>query len=554
MTLRLALQALSFQSLPRQNELFLHYIKRAPRIAPFYARPPEIESLKQTALHDIQGFDFPRSRMARILRRQNAAWGNDQAAFDRIDELERPGSAAILTGQQVGLFAGPLYTVYKAMTALRLAEELRRLGTVAVPIFWMDAEDHDLAEVTHLAALDRAGTLHTIDCREPLFGSGAESSRAVGSMQLPEAIRDVTSEFLSLLAPSPWEDQIRGLLECTYQPGSSLSQAFAELMARLFRSKGLVLFDPRDPEAKSIMAPIFRRAILENDRIHAALAERSQVLEGAGFHPQVVVQENATVLFLEGQSGRRALARQGSGFALKNTDSVYQPEELLALVDNEPERFSPNVLLRPVVQDHLFPTVAYVGGPAEVSYFAQIETLYRLFGRPMPVIWPRSSMTVLGEEVLSVMKEHDLSFRDCTEERSRLLQRLARTGSRRDSIEGVASLREEINHTLDGIRPGVTGIDPTLGPALDSARRKILRNVARIESRIARLGEKADRRDKHVDFLLNNCMPNGKLQERELTVHHLLAQAGLPILEEIYRTLRVEEPLHLVIWVSEQGS
>lgn len=553
MTLKLETQALPFRKLPRQNEQFLRYLERAPQIVRFYSRAPELGSLKVAAEQDMRSFNFPRSRIAAILQRQNAAWGNSEAAFDRIRDLERPGSVAILTGQQVGLFTGPLYTVYKAMTALRLAEELRRFGIPAAAVFWMDAEDHDLAEVTRIAALDRGGGLHRMDCRALLFGPGAESARAVGSIELPEAIRQVVSEFVSWLAPAPWEHQVRELLQSTYVPGSTLAGAFASLMVRLFRGKGLVLFDPRDPEAKRLMTPVFRRAILEADRVHSALTERNRALEEAGFHPQVSVQEDSTVLFFEEQSRRRSVIRQGRGFALKGTGSAYQPEELAAMAESTPERFSPNVLLRPIVQDHLFPTAAYVGGPAEVSYLLQIETLYRLFDRPMPVIWPRASMTVLGEEVRAMLLEYGLSFQDCTEERSRLLEGMAKAGSPPDSAAAAAGLREEINCALDEVGPTLTSIDPTLGAALDNARRKILRNVARIESRASRLGGQAALREEHADFLLNNCWPGGHLQERELTVHQLIAGNGPEILEGIYDAIRVGEASHLVIWTGEQA-
>ena len=553
MALKFEIQALPFRKLPRQNELFLQYLERSPRIAAFYSRTPEIESLKQAAQNDIPGLDLPRSRMAQILRRQNASWGNDEAALDRIDELEQPGSVAILTGQQVGLFTGPLYTIYKAMTALRLAGELRNLGIIAVPIFWMDAEDHDLAEVTRLTALDHAGALHSVDCRQILFGQDVESSQPVGSISLPEKIGALISEFLSWLTPSPWVDQIRGLLESTYSPGTSFSHAFAALMARLFRSKGLVLFDPRDPQAKSLVSRVFRKAVLEDDSIHAALAERSRELENAGFSPQVAVQENASVLFLEESGGRRALiTRNGARFAVRNTSSAYDPKKLLSLADRAPERFSPNVLLRPIVQDHLFPTVAYVGGPAEVSYFAQIETLYRLFGRPMPVIWPRSSLTVLPDEVQGLTRNHGLSFLDLTQERSRLLHRFAQTGTQRDSMADAARLREEVCQTLDAIKPGVAAIDPTLGPAVDTVRRKMLRNVTRIENNVVRLERQAARSHEQVDFLLNSCLPNGRLQEREMTVLQLIALAGPPLLEDLYHALRIEGDSHYVVWVSEE--
>jgi len=554
MTIRLETQAIPFQKLPRQSELFLRYLERSRRIFPLYPRLPGMESLKKAVQDDIRTFDFPRSRMAEILRRQNASWGNDKAAMDRVDELEQPGSVAIVTGQQVGLFTGPLYTIYKAMTALRLAEELRRLGVSAIPIFWMDAEDHDLAEVTRLSALDRAGALHTVDCREELFGTGAESSQAVGSIRLPEKIHQLITRFLSWLPPSPWEEQLRGLLESTYSSGTSLSDAFAALMTRLFHSKGLVLFDPRDPRAKSVMGPVFRRAILDSDSIHSALVERSRELEGGGFVPQVVVPDNATVLFMKENGARRALIRDRGGFALKNTRSAYGPSELLSLADSAPERFSPNVLLRPIVQDHLFPTVAYVGGPAEVSYFAQVEPLYRLFGRPMPVIWPRSSLTVLPDGIRSLMQSRGLSFLDLTDERSHVMQRLAQTGTHGDAMADVTFLREEVARTLDAVSPGVREIDPTLGPAVDTVRRKVLRNVTRIENSVVRLEKRAALGHEQVDLLLNSCLPNGKLQERELTVHQLIAQAGPSLLEELYHVLHIEGFAHQVIWVSEEAS
>ncbi len=553
MTIRLEIQAFPFQKLPRQSELFLRYIERSPRVTPFYPRQPDLESLKKAVQDDVRTFDFPRSSMAEILRRQNASWGNDNLAMERIDELEQPGSVAILTGQQVGLFTGPLYTIYKAMTALRLAEELRRLGVVAVPVFWMDAEDHDLAEVTRLTVLDRAGAPHTVDCREALFGAGAESSQAAGSVRLPEEISPLISRFLSWLAPSPWEDRIGGMLGSTYSPGTSLADAFAGLMTRLFHSKGLVLFDPRDHRAKGVMARVFRRAIIGNDSIHSALVERSRELEEAGFSPQVAVQENATVLFIEENGGRRALTRSRAGFTSKNTGSAYEPKELLSLVESAPERFSPNVLLRPIVQDHLFPTVAYVGGPAEVSYFAQVETLYRTFSRPMPVIWPRSSLTVLPDEIRALMEGRGLSFPDLTGDRSRLMHRLAQTGTHRDSMADVAFLREEVAQTLDAIKPGVTEIDTTLGPAVDTVRRKVLRNVTRIENSVVRLEKRANLSRDQVELLLNSCLPNGKLQERELTVHQLIARAGPSLLEELYHVLRIEGFAHLVVWVREEN-
>ncbi len=544
MEIRLTVEEISFRRIAGQNHLFLSYIARSPAALSFYECRPDFECLERLARHDVPVLRLPRAEVAAILRRQNERWENDELAGRRADELRLPDTVAILTGQQVGLFTGPLYTVYKAMTAVRLADELSKLGIRAVPIFWMDTDDHDLAEVTRLTSIDTQGIVHVTDCRERLFGAVPESIRSVGPLKLPETIDKVAAEYASRLYSSGTDSDFDDLLRSTYRASSSFADAFARLMARLFRGRGLVLFDPRDPEAKSLLTPLFLHAVKRSDDLRAALGERGSALQQSGFHPQVDVQEGSTLLFFEIAGARRALLRMEQRFIPKNEENELTREELVDLVIASPNRFSPNVLLRPIAQDHLFPTVAYVGGPAEIAYFAQAGVLYREFGRPMPVIWPRFSATALDADSRAIMKSHGITFEDCLADRKKLAEKLSRSWGSRGGLTKTSALRCEIEQTLEGILPRLVEVDPTLGPALETARRKIRRNLDRIEGRLFRAGAGSD-----IEILLSRLRPNQNLQEREFTIHQLIARYGPGVLEALYSHVRVDHAAHFIVGI-----
>ncbi len=544
MEIRVIVEEIPFRRVAGQSSLFLSYVERSPAALSFYENPPDFESIERLARHDVPALRFPRAEVAAILQRQNEVWENDELALRRADELRLPNTVAILTGQQVGLYTGPLYTVYKAMTAVRLAEKLSERGVRAVPIFWMDTDDHDLAEVTRLTSVDTQGIVHVTDFRKRLFGEVPESIRPVGPIRLPETIDSITAEYISRLCPAGTDAEIHELLTSTYRVASSFSDAFARLMARLFRGRGLVFFDPRDPEAKALLAPVFSNTVRRVGILRAALGSRGLALQQSGFHPQVEVQEGSTLLFLETAGARRALLRVKERFVPKNEEDELTGEELADLVHTSPDRFSPNVLLRPIAQDHLFPTVAYVGGPAEIAYFAQAGALYREFGRPMPVIWPRFSATVLDADSWATLKSHGITFEDCLADLKTLAEKLVRSGPGQETLARTSALRKEIEGALDEIRPRLSEMDPTLGPALQTARRKIRRNLDRIEARLIRAGASSE-----IEILLGRLRPNQNLQEREFTIHQLTARYGLRILEAMYLHLRIDRPAHVIVGI-----
>jgi bacillithiol synthase len=521
-----------FHKIPGQSALFLKYLEYSSAALNFYQQAPTFESIEATA-NSVTPLQFHRGEIVSILRRQNRIFGCDARTLDQISELEEPDCVAVLTGQQVGLFANPLYTIYKALTAIRLAEELKKRGIRAVPIFWMDTEDHDLAEVSCRTVLDSSSSLQTIDFRKFLFDVLPVGS--VGPIPFSERILQGTEEYLRYMPDGTWKAEIRSQLESTYRPGSTFGQSFAELLIRILPESGLILFDPHDVEAKRLAATVFQTAITNGDAFRSALLQRNQELEDAGFHSQVSILENSTVLFFTEKNGeRRGLEKRGSVFGLKNTDRTYSLDELLNCALRAPEQFSPNVLLRPLVQDCLFPTVAYVGGSAELAYFAQVSVLYSFYNRPMPVIWPRESFTLIEPEIGAEMQRLGIEILDCFQNRRLLEEQAIRiSGFSRASV-CLDELQIRLDQALTEVKPELQTVDPPLAVALETARRKILHNIQHLKSQVIRFeGNRNSSISSRLDRVVNNCFPRQILQERELGIQHFLARHGSSVLDEL---------------------
>jgi len=539
-----------FSSIPRHSALFLKYLRRDSDALRFYSQTVTLESLEKAA-GEIAATPFPRKEMAAILRRQNESFGADEAVFRSIDALEKNDSVAIVTGQQTGLFIGPLYTIYKALTAVSLAAELKRRGTNAVPVFWMEADDHDFQEATRCAVLNGAGRAQTIDFGPKLFPDAAEiAMRSVGALRFNDNIRNVTKEYLAEIPDSDWKSGVAEMLEAAYAPGRSFVEAFALLMHKLLPETGLILFNPGDAEAKRLAVPVFSRAVSEAEQIRSALERRSEDLSAAGFHAQARVLADSTVLFLTIDGKRQALERRGEDFQLKNGGEKFDRARMLELAARTPEIFSPNVLLRPIVQDYLFPAIAYAGGAAEIAYFAQIEVLYSIFSRPMPVIWPRNCFTLIEPEIAGAMDNTGIEFTDLFLEKPEFEEKILRRSASFGIIEKLDCLYEKLDAGLTEIRPDAGKIEARLDGMTAAARRKILHNVSYLKFRAVR--DETARNEAitgAAGTIMNSLRPVGTLQERELTIFHFLAKHGPGVLKTIQAAIDVENFSHRLIYI-----
>ena len=524
---------------PHTTRLYSSYLQDFPSVARFYAHPPTLESIGRVAAGIRPDADV-RRRLAEILRGQNRIFGSDASVEDALDQFAS-GAVAIVTGQQVGLFSGPSYTIYKALTALRLAEELNSAGTPSVAIFWMATEDHDLDEINHCFWPSREGTERIV-----LPSSDHEGSRA-GDVRLGDAVLGAVERATANLG-GPAAEEIRTALADSYSPSETYGSAFGKLFARLFAGKGLILLDPMSQELHRLAEPLYRAALERHEELDQELLARSKDLEGAGYHAQVKITEASTPLFLNVEGKRLPIRARDADFAAGRRSLSLS--ELTGLLAKSPLDFSPNVLLRPVIQDGLLSTAAYVAGPSEIAYFAQASVIYhRLLGR-MPVIVPRASFTLIDARAVRLLGKYELEFSDVLRGKARLRAKmegrlLPKTLTHR-FVAGEKSLRKMLRE----VRQQVTKLDPTLGGAMDTAESKMLFQFSKLKEKAAHASAiRSSLLDAHERELIADLYPDGELQERRHCFLPALAGQGMDLLGELARRIKLGGVQHQVLYL-----
>ena len=517
-------RALPINSLPHQPKVLLDYLHSYDRVRSFYQHKPELDSI----LGQARALDFPSERLrdvAGILRQQNLLLGSGTATLANLDRLEK-GAGAVVSGQQVGLFGGPAYAMYKAIAAVRIAKDLTEQGVDAVPVFWMATEDHDLDEVRHVSFF-HDGKLVKFE-----LPAGVGNGAPVGRIPLGAEIAELQLAAAQLLGGP--EGAIAQILTDCYRPEETYGGAFGRMFARLLSASGLILLDPLDLRLHQLAEPILSMAIEQRDSLEQELLNRGKALENAGYPAQVKVTSRSTVLFHISRDGRQAITSDAGKFA--SGKQSWTQAELLEGIHTEPEAFSPNALLRPVVQDFLLPTVAYIAGPSEISYFAQSEVLYRnLLGR-MPVVLPRAGFTLVDAKAQRLLKQYGITVEDVWTGPQEIRKRVSKA-SVPENISGLLDENgREIKRRLQQWSDAVALLDPTLKDAVDTAQQKIAYQAEKLQEKIGRaLDHKLNVLAAHEEFLSNLLYPAKTLQSRELCFLPFAARWGQQGFEEIER-------------------
>lgn len=490
-----------------------------------------------------------RNRLAEELLRQNQIFGAGQETLANIEKLRR-GARAVVTGQQVVLFGGPLLTLLKAATAISRAREATRItGTEHVPVFWMATEDHDLAEVDQAALLTKTEveTLKAglrVPHPVPVGGVGLNSETAP---VLEQAI-ERAAELLEYAPVSEW------IRESYLAEGATLATAFGKLMARIFAEQGLVIVDAASREFHAMGASTLRYAIEHADELHNHLLARTEELTKDGYHAQVLVAESSSLLFLlDGETGERLALRRMSDPASQEKQwragpHIYSTEQLLEILEQCPEHLSPNALLRPVFQDTVLPTVAYIGGPAEIAYFAQSAVLYReILGRLTPVL-PRLSATLIEPAIAKVMEKDEVQLPDAMTTASELALRLGARAMPIPLKRKLAAAGNALETELDALTEYLRGIDSSLGTAAETSGSKMLYQMNRLR-RMAAMYElqKEASLSKHAAAITLNLFPEGHPQERLLAGVWFLARYGDGLIDRLVQVANNQCPGHVVV-------
>ena len=470
---------------------------------------------------------IPRERLADVLIRQNARWDNTSPVL----QLKDPRALTIVTGQQVGLFGGPLYTLYKAVTAVKLARHLAaRLHRPVVPVFWLEGGDHDLEEVSSvcLQGSGDCGRIHYRGHQRPANGNLG----SVGSMVFTEDMARVRQEVRSCLPASAFRDEVLERYYAAYRPGVTFTDAFARTISTLLGDYQIVLMDPEDCDLKELAAPIMRREITDHAHTFNELAATTAELQDR-FHAQVNVRPFN--LFVLSEHGREAVQSDGEQFRLQQSGRTVTLAELL---DIAPCLLSPNVVMRPLVQDYLLPTLSYVAGPGEIAYFAQFKSLYDWAGLPMPVVFPRSSLTLVEPRTHRVMKQYGLDLPSMKEEISVLMRRIVLTGTPLE--DAFARAGDSLAACAGALKDEVSRVEHTLGRSTEATLRQWQKELAKLQKRVERAEKN---RHEQLDSQLTRCRqalyPQGSLQERTLPVLSYLARYGDGILQTIYKGIDI---------------
>lgn len=534
-----------YTKLPEASALYTNYLYHFDRVARFYGGgSPFSPASYQNLSRNIHYSPALRSEVVRILARQNEAFGAGDVTRQNLRRLSRAGTLAVVTGQQVGFLSGPAFTLYKALTAVRLADWLTERGIESVPVFWLATEDHDLEEVSSTKVLNDGYNA------VPLSDHGVRPAPqcSVGYARFSEAVAQALARLESALPPGEPREQLLNDLREAYRPGVNWGQAFANFIARVFGRRGVILVDALDPELHQLAAPGYVKAISAAPDLSARLMERSQVLIDTGFHAQVHVGPESTLIF-GARKGNRVPLRStdsGRGFRLEGGERI-SPEELKRWAQARPEEITPNALFRPVVQDLLLPTVAYVAGPAELAYHAQSAVLYPAFERPQPVIFPRASFTLVDPRSERLLNKYHLAVDDVWQGEAHLRRRIAAVGFSEGWEERLAASEREIAKALERLRGDIQSIDPTLLHALERAHKRTEYQFERLKGKITSAAfRQSEVLRRHEQMLAEFLTPDGHPQERGLGGVYFLGRAGYDLLDRLLDLISVESPGHCV--------
>lgn len=529
---------LPLSDLPGISALYLTYLSDFPRLAPFYAGDPRSLEAVRAVAGWVEKRAYPRAEVASALRAQHARWGGGPEGLTNIQALEE-GAFVVFAGQQAGLFGGPLYTLYKAIAGLKLADRLtRELGRKVVGLFWMAADDHDFAEIDHTLLPDKSNQLARIAYSPKRPPERQPESRIV----LEGEIARAHQALAEVLPPTDFRDAVLARLAECYSLGRTFPEAFARWMMLLLGEKGLVVVDPSDPALKQAGKNAFRWEIESGSESSNRIRKASDELKKAGFHVQVELREGGTNLFFyDGE--RHSVKKAGEGFEVHGR--TFSKQEVLERVDQEPERFSPNVALRPIYQDTLFPNIAYIGGPAEVAYYGEYKGSYEAAGLPMPVVFPRTTVSLVEPKIKAVFDKYIIGPKDIFSGVDPLITRLVEGKQDPSADRELEALDNKLNESLDRWGQAAEQWDKSLLQAVSTARGGIKHQLEGLARKLTQAYKrKNEELVAQVRKAALHLLPEGTLQERTFPAVPFLVKYGFRFVDDLYESLDIERFQH----------
>jgi bacillithiol synthase len=528
--------------MPGLHRLFLDFCAGEPAVRPFYAALPPDETWQVRA-----GFPSDRPAHWPELVSLLAAQNPPPSAAPALQSLVN-GAGAVVTGQQVALFGGPLFTPFKAVTALARARQASAAGRPHATVFWLASEDHDFAEINHVTFPARR------EQRSLAYSAEPQAALPAGRIVLDDSILPLVEQAAELLGPSEAMDA----LAAAWRPGRTFAQAFGEFYSQIFAGHGLLILDAAGREVHRMGAMVLRAAIERADELYAALVERNSALEAAGYEPQVAVAPQSSLLFLidEGTGARLALKRHApsaeepNGLWQAGRES-FSTADLIGVLESQPERISPSALLRPVFQDFLLSTSLMIAGPAEIAYLAQSAVLFeRILGRKTPV-QPRFSATLIEPAIAELLRKHELTLeRVFAEDATSLAQLLAARAMPVEGKQRLAAAGNALDAELDALLDWMRSQDAGLAQSAETAAGKMRYQMNRLRTLAANFQmQKEASLGRHADAVATALYPGGVLQERLHGAAYYFARYGLGLVDDLVAQAANPCPGHMALWL-----
>jgi bacillithiol biosynthesis cysteine-adding enzyme BshC len=530
------------RTFPWIRRLAADYAFDYTRVESFFAGNPATPAAWADTIARSQATARQPAELARVLADQQARRDAPAEARQAASRLADPATRVVITGQQAGLFGGPLFTLLKAMTAMRLAGQVEQThGVPVVPVFWIDAEDHDWAEVSGCTVLDPDLSPRTIRLPDPP-GAG---ERPVARLLLDETVKAAIDSLETTLPESEFRAELVAGLRRAYQPGRGMAEAFGCWLETVLGRHGLVVYDSSDPAAKPLARDILTREIAEPGETAELASRAGEALVENGYHAQVTPSEGAISLF-HLEPHREAIRVTGDSVTIgdRTTTLAALAQEAKA----SPEHFSPNVLLRPIVQDAVFPTICYVAGPNELAYLGQLREVYARFGIAMPLMYQRTTATLVDSATLRFLGKYDLPMMALQPRDEKALNELLESQlppTVDNALAGVASL---ISERMDGLASAVPQIDPTLEGTVRTTLGKMQHELHTLHNKVIQAAKRKDetlrRQFQRAQAL---TFPSGHPQEREVGFVWFLNRYGSALIPRLIEDIPLGMGQHYVI-------
>jgi bacillithiol biosynthesis cysteine-adding enzyme BshC len=529
---------------PWIRRLATDYVFDHSRVADFFSGNPDDPAVWRDAIARTHQHRRDREAIADIVQAQQRARGATDAAISATALLRNPQTVAVVTGQQAGLFGGPLFTLLKALTSLRLAEQVRvEHGVPTVAVFWIDAEDHDWDEVKACSVLDTDMKPLAIEAGDPPQAHAGPVAR----VRLDESVNAAIGALEAAMPGTEFTPALIDSLRRAYSPGTGMADAFGRWLETVLGPRGLVVFDASDPAVKPLVSHVFAREIEQAGLTSRLASEAGAALEARGYHAQATPQEGSLALF-HMNAGRQAIKPEPGGFRVG--ERLQPAAALLERARTAPEEFSPNVLLRPIVQDTLFPTVCYVAGPNELAYLGQLRGVYDAFSTPMPLIQQRATATLLDSNAMRFLTRYDVALETLRAQDDAVLNAVLEAQLPPSVDTSLDEAMRTLEQRMERLAKEVVQIDPTLEGASRSTLSRMQDDLKKLHGKIIQAAKRKDETlRRQFQNARSQAFPGGEPQERAVGFVYFLNKYGPALVDRLYAELPVDAGTHWVVTI-----